>query len=331
MTGVALRVSGLALICVMAGSSLLTGCDSGSQKATPEVPFEKNGEAVRFVRGLREALVSGRRPPNEEVQRLKAIGIEYPDEAFVSEILLSILPALNDWDGMALHFEAKSQLTMAERGTLARVYIKQANYGAARDVIQPVVDAAPSDIEGNALLARAHYFFGDYDLARKHYDRIWPAILTEKRLGDMTFRAMIHFDDGQATRALEILEAALDGAPDSIALHNALGRILAAEGRQAEAEVHSARASELQEELNRTETSAVLRAARIFALNRALEAGDTDGCQRMIFEYLPDSDANFQEELYRFLTGIYRAAGRELEIPAVLERARQEARKGNSR
>ncbi len=309
---------------------VVCACDSGSQEVmTPRASFEKDAESVRFVRSIREGLNQQRRPPSEEIQKLKVIANKYPDEPFIEELLISLLPALKDWDGLAVYYEHKSALDTEDRSMLARVYIKLADYGRARDVIESVVQEQPMNVEANSLLGRALYFFGEYDRASECYDRVWDSIVSERRVGDITYRAMIHFDEGQAERAVEMLKAGLEDSPDTAVMHNALSRVLAAQGKLDEAEVHSARVHELQKELSRVETSQMLQAARTFSLNRALQAGDMPKCQRLIFEYLPDSDPAFQEDLYRFLESLYRVNGREDEIPAVLERARQEARKGN--
>ncbi|MFT7484432.1 MAG: tetratricopeptide (TPR) repeat protein [Candidatus Paceibacteria bacterium] len=309
-------------------SALLSSC--GQEAAMPKaavVAFEKNDDAVRFVRSVRESLSQQSRPSSGDVQRLKSIAGQYPDESFIEEVLVSILPALSDWDGLASYYEAKSELTEQNRITLTRVYIKQGNYAGAREAIRPIASAQPQHVEANALLGRAHYFFGEYAEAKEVYDRVWDSIVVEQRLGDITYRAMIHFDEGNPARASEILEAGLKVSPNSIALHNALGRVLFAEGKDAQAIVHRDRVGELQDELSRAETGQMLRAARIFALNRALKSGDMDECQRLIFEFLPKSDAEFQQQLYQFLESMYRTAGRAEEIPAVLSRARQIARK----
>lgn len=312
------------------GAGGLLGCNEQSPTLPPVVRnFDQNQEAVRFVRGIREGLENRRRPAGADVQRLKSIANQYPNEAFIGDVLLALLPGLKDWDGLTDYYEHKAELSDHDRAMSARVYIQQANYGAARDVIRVVADAQPENVEANALLGRSLYFFGEYDEATMYYDRVWTSIVADKRVGDITYRAMIYYDQGNSDRALEILRAAIADSPGSIGIHNALGRVLAASGQDAEARVHRDRATELQDELSKHETDQMLRAARVFALNRALQNGDAGECQRMIFEYLPDSDPAFQQELFSFLESVLQRAGRSAEVPAALERARELVRKGN--
>lgn len=313
----------------------LLGCGDGAetQPAAPPaaVAFDQDAEAVRIVRGVRESLASRTRPNSDEVQRFKQVANRYADEPFVQEAVVAILPALEDWDGLATFFESKSALGEDDRKLVARVYIRQANYGAARDAILPIADADPEDVEANALAGRAHYFYGENEAAARYYDRVWDGLLAERRLIDLGFRAMIHFDEGDTEAARTLLEQGLELDPKSIALHNAMARVLAGAGELERAEVHSARVRELQQQLSQTEASQMRVAAQVFEINRAMESGDVDGCRARILRLLPEADEAMREQLYGFLDAMYRRAGRAAELPAVLEEARAAAAGGAGR
>ncbi len=310
---------------------LLASCggEGASTAPTPVVlDFEKDADAVRVLRSVRESLSSRTRPSSDEVQRFKEVANRYADEPFVQEAVLALLPALEDWDGMATFFESKRELDDMDRKLVARTYIRQANYGAAREAILPLAERAPQDVEANALAGRVLYYYGENAAAARHYDRVWGGILSERRIVDLSFRAMIHFDEGDTASARALLDEGLLLDSDSIVLHNAMSRVLAGAGEVDLAEFHSNRVHELQRELSRNETGQMRVAAQVFEINRALQAGDVDGCRERIVRLLPEADEGLREQLYGFLDGLYRRAGREAELPAVLQEARAAAATG---
>ena len=295
---------------------------------SPRISFEQDVEAHRFVQGLRAALEQGRRPASSEVQLLKTIAKRFPEEPFVEQPMLSILPALKDWDGLSAYLESKARLSDELRMMLTRVYINQADYAGALRACQPMADRDPTHVEANSLAGRAHYFLEQNDEAARYYNRVWNSIVDQGSLVDLANRAMLHFDAGNSEQAQVLLQGALETHPDSISLHNAMARVLAAEGDQVGADRHSARVTELQAEISRVEQNAMLRAAQSLALNEAWAKRDFDGCQRLIHEFLPGADESFRNDLYGFLGSMYEAAGRKEEAAAAIERARQHAAKG---
>lgn len=302
----------------------LGGCggEAGGEDARPAVPFEQDDEAVRVTRAIREALAQGSRPGVEEVQRFKAVAMRHVGTPFVEEALLALLPALKDWEGMALYLMAKPALTDDEAKLLTRVHIKRADFASARDLIRPLADAAPEDLEANTLAGRSYFMNGENEDAALCYDRVADRLLPEQRYHDLAFRAMIHFDEGASGTARELLVAGLAAAPDDIVLNNTMARVLAADGELEEAERHSQRVLELQQALSERETGQMRVAAQIFEINRSLRAGDVDGCRERIYRLLPEADEDLCNQLYRFLESLYQRAGREAELPAVLQRAR---------
>jgi tetratricopeptide (TPR) repeat protein len=306
------------------GACLLVSCDSGVVEPVVGLStFEADGNAVHFVAGLRALQVKGQRPPIGDVQRLKTLGLKYPGTAVIEDVQQPLLTEMEDWDGLAEYLLSKSQLTNEERVVLTLVSIRQADYAAARTAIQPVADAAPTEVEVNALLGRSCYFLGDFAAASKVYDRIWAGLLSEGRVYDITYRAMIYFDAGETQRAFAILQSAEKAAPTSIVVLNALSRVATSQGKQQLAESYGARVAELQDELAAVTADSVKRASRVVALNGALQNGDLEGCERMIFTYLPDSSPEFRGELYQYLEKLYRRVGRDSELDSVLERARE--------
>jgi Flp pilus assembly protein TadD len=305
----------------------LVAC-GGGEGEVPREDFDENAEAVRFVRSLREAFSQGKRPDFEEIQRLKELGARYPVEPYVENVLLAVLPQLQDWDGLAAYLSLKEPLGDRDRVRLTRVYFRQADYGGALRTIAPLAAREPQSVEPNALAGRASYFLGDNEAAARYYDRVWQGILDQGQVAEVANRAMIHLDVGELARAKELLVEALKQSPNSIQAHISLARVLSADGDAAGAAQHSTRVTELQRELSMDETRAMRRAAQTLALNEAWGREDFDGCLTLVYRALPAADEAFREELYRFLARMYQSVGQDAQIPAVLEAAREHARKG---
>ncbi|MFT5292051.1 MAG: tetratricopeptide (TPR) repeat protein [Planctomycetota bacterium] len=286
-----------------------------------------NAEGVRFVQGLKESSDKGVRPPQRDVQRLKKLALQYPGESSIEAILTSLLIELEDWEGLSTYFEAKEDLNQQDRFTQTWAYLNQMDYPSARATIEAFAKANGESMEAQRLLARACYLSGDYDLAAASYDSVWDKMLSQGHTADIAFRAMIDFDRGEIQRALSLLNGALLATPDSIPVLNSLSRILASQGKLKEAEIHSNHVARLQEAQYRKVTDQRRRSSRVSTLNAALEDGDFAGCERMIFQWLPDESGSFAEELVLFLERMYRMTGRESELENVINRARAAGRK----
>lgn len=298
------------------------------QTAAPTPVYAADSSAQSFVRAIREGLAQGKRPPADRVQRLKSIGMLYPEEPEVEQVLLSILPALKDWDGLAPYLEAKAELSNEMRMMLTKVYISQADYEAALRTALELAEAEPSHVDANAFTARAYYFLGKPEEAVRFYDRVWSQVVEQHRVADIANRAMISFDAGDLNAAIEMLQGALEDNADSVHLHNAMARLLAAKGELDEAERHSRIVTALQAKVSKLEQNAMLRAAQTLALNEAWAKKDFNECQRLIYEFLPGAEEDFRNELLRFLGSMYEATGRRAEASAAIEAAHRHATSG---
>ncbi len=293
--------------------------DSGSSPRP--VSFEEDAEGVRFVRGLSESMANGQTPPHRDVQRLKKLALLYPGAGSIEEVHTALLMGLEDWEGLSTYFEAKEDLTPEQRFTLTWAYLKQLDYLRARQVIEVFAESNDDSVEAQRLLARACYFFDDFDAAAAAYDKVWDQILSSGYTTDIAYRAMIDFDRGEIPRALSLLNGALQAVPNSVPVLNSLARIYASQGKLQEAEFYGNQVAILEEAHDRKVSDQRRRSSRITALNLALEKGDYAGCEHMVFQFLPEASDDFAEELILFLTRMYRHVGREADLPDVLSRA----------
>ncbi len=312
--------------CLMAcGSGADDSTDSGN--AAQPANFEEDAEAVRFVRGLTDRVAKGEVPSQPDVQRLKELALMYSGEDSIEAIHMSLLVKLEDWEGLAVYFQAKPELTPDERFTLTWAYLKQMDYLRARGAIEDFARTHGESLEAQRLLARACYFLDEFDLAAGAYDKVWDQMLSQGLTTDIAYRAMIDFDRGDIPRALSLLNGALQATPNSVPVLNSLSRVLASQGKLQEAEGYSKRVTRLQEAHNQTISNQRRRASRVIALNTALGEGDYTACEQMVFQWLPDAEEDFAAELVLFLEKIYRLVGREAELDDVLNRAQAARRK----
>lgn len=297
----------------------------GPLEPAPKPVYAEDVQAKAFIGAMRQAVSSGKRPPAAELQRLKDLGMKYPDEATVEQTVLSVLPALREWDGLAAYLEGKSELTTEQKMTLTRVYLNQADYQKALELCGPVADADPTHVEANSLAGRASYFLGQNERAASYYDGVWDSIVDQRMLAELANRAMLHFDSGELDRAIEVVESAQRDNPESAHLHNTISRLLAAKGDLEGAERHSQLFTAMQDKVSEDEQHGMRQASQTLALNEAWGRKDLEGCERLIHKFLPGATESFRNELYRFLGSMYQAAGRQTDAPAAIERARQHA------
>ncbi|MCP5023344.1 MAG: tetratricopeptide repeat protein, partial [bacterium] len=232
-----------------------------------------------------------------------------------------LLTGLEDWEGLSTYFEAKEDLTSKQRFTLTWAYLKQLDYLRARQTIEALAESNGDSVEAQRLLARACYFFDDLDTAAAAYDKVWDQILSRGYTTDIAYRAMIDFERGEIPRALSLLNGALQAVPDSVPVLNSLARMYASQGKLQEAEFYSNQVARQEEAHDKKVSGLRRRSSRIAALNLALEKGDYPGCERLIFQFLPEASDDFAEELILFLERMYRLVGREADFPDVLNRA----------
>ncbi len=312
--------------CLMAcGSGADDSTDSGN--TTQPANFEEDAEAVRFVRGLTERVAKGEVPPQPDVQRLKKLALMHSGEDSIEAIHTSLLVKLEDWEGLSVYFQAKPELTRDERFTLTWAYLKQVDYPRARKAIEDFARNNSESLEAQRLLARACYFLGDLDLSAEAYDKVWDQILSQGLTTDIAYRAMIDCDRGETSRALSLLNGALQATPDSVPVLNSLSRVLASQGKLQEAEGYSKRVAQLKEAYDQKASDQRQRTSRIVALNTALGEGNYTACEQLIFQWLPDADEAFAAELVVFLEKIYRLVGREAELSDVPNRVQAARRK----
>ncbi len=322
------QITGLALVLLSTGVWSGCGKEEPVSPGSTEAGIEQDPEARQLVQRIRDGLAKGERPPVAVSQRLKEIGSRYPEDLFVEQTLLSVLPPMKDWDGLVKYLELKRSLTAENRLTLTKVYLRQGDYESALRTGRPLADRDPSAVEINAYVARAMYLLGDQESAIEYYDRVFSLIIERGMMSEVANRAMISFDAGRVDEALDTLRGQLTDYPDSGHLHYALSRVLAANGEPEEAGYHGEVFAKIQAEISRAETSAMLQAAQTLALNEAWEERDLEMCQLLIYEFLPSAQESFREDLYQFLGRMYEAAGRGAEAATVIQRARQHARTG---
>lgn len=278
--------------------------------------------ARALVQDLRSSLSRGLRPGGAAVRELQELARAHPDDPAISQLVLDLLPSMREWGGLASWLEAKAELTQEERIALAKVYVNLADFDAAWRTIRPLAEREPAALEANALAGRAAYLRGDAAAARLHLDRVWDQLVQAGRVEEQSYRAMLWLDEGELERAQAILTEALARGPDSIHVHNALARALAAAGDEAGAARHQQRAGELQAQLSAQEQRLLRRAAQNARLNQELERGDLDALRGLAMRFLLEADEQRATELLSFLESAYRAAGRSAELAPVLEEAR---------
>lgn len=309
------------LLACMIFSLTLAGC--ASQAETDQKNFEGDKAAVTEVRRIQAALARRQTVPQSDLELLKSLHAKYPRATEVQQTLQSMLQERQDWDALEqlLTAEPEAERTQAEQIYLAKIYIKLGRYRDASRIAGTLAEAAPNDLELNALAGHAWYFEGQYDNAARAFDRVWDALLSAKQLDEMMMRGMIYFYKGDKDRALEVLKKTVEINPDFIPGNNALARVFAAKGDQQQAAFYRDQADRLQARRVAEETRKRRLVARGHDLETAFAAGRYDEAARIAQELLQTADASQKPTLYEYLGQAHKATGRQAEAQAAFQEA----------
>ena len=151
------------------------------------------------------------------------------------------------------------------------------------------------------------------------------------RGGGGLFRGLLHFHRGEEAAAEQALRQATRLAPDYLPAFNALGRVLAARGAEAQAREALARARRLQEAVSTAERRQLRLSALSQMASDAFQQGRHDEAERLIAEMLEVADDGVKVQLYRYLAQVRKAAGRSAAAQAALDQAQRLERGAGAR
>ena len=281
-----------------------------AEVANSAADFQKDAAAQSAVKSAAASLQATRAVPPEAFTALKAAYEKYPDAAPVRDVYRQALISREDWDAIEKFLTDRGrELSQADRVLLGQVYVKSGKYQQAADTLQPIVAQNPNDLEANRLLAYAYFHLDRVKEASAALDRVWQQIIEAKRHDEMTLRGLIYLREDNFPRAVEVLNAAHEIAPDHIAANNALSRAYARIGNAEKAEHHRRLTVEGQDRAVRDQLRGSDNVRKVVELEQAWKAKEHSRVIQIARELIPTSPPPQQFVAYQYIYESSKALG----------------------
>lgn len=318
---------------------LLTGCERSSttdrdgtssagrmataDSARHEEPVQAD---LKFAEIKRRVPPAGRIAP-DVVEALMRLHREAPNHGPTRNLLIAAFIQREDWNSLAdlLREKPVAERTQTEQLELAKILIKAQHFAEGFELADGVVvETGPkTNPEAAWLAAYAAFNLGKLSKAAEILDANFEALTAAGRNDAYVIRALVYFRQGQLKEAESLLTTLLETNPSHAAGHDALGRVLVAAGDAQRGNEHMRRASELRDQVTRTEQRGLRLAAMSQSLSTAWARKDYDTCDRLITQMLEHASPEQRIRLYQNRAAIRAAQGRRQEAAEALEKARQ--------
>ena len=283
-----------------------------SESGGTEADFQKDPAAQSAVKSAAASLQATRAVPPEAFAALKAVYEKYPETASVRDVYRQALISREDWDAIEKFLtDGGREVSRDDRVLLGQVYVKSGKYQQAADTLQPIVAQNPSDLEANRLLAYAYFHLDRVSEASAALDRVWQQIVGAKRHDEMTLRGLIYLREDNFPKAIEVLNAAHEIAPDHVAANNALSRAYARTGNSEKAEYHRRLTVEGQDRAVREQLRGSDNVRKVVELEQAWKAKEHSRVIQIARELIPTSPPQQQFVAYQYIYESSKALGDE--------------------
>lgn len=286
------------------------GCRTAAQRDAENLARDDAAAATDLQR-MKTKLSQGQNIPPDDLTRLRKLHEKYPAAAEVRQVLQQALQLRRDWDGLVLLMQEipAGERTRPDQESLAKVYFKLGRFAEAAQILGPLADAAPAEVELNSLAGQAWFFTGDHNRAAVALDRVWTGIMSAKLLDAVVTRGLIYFYRGENPRSVDTIKLALGIDPDSVTANNAIARVYAAMGDQQQALVHQQRAEQGHARQTAQESQSMRLVSLGHDLQAALETGRFSDCIRISQEMLPLTEPRQQAPIYQYQAQCYQGLG----------------------
>lgn len=306
----------LSLVILSFGPVISCGTDD-------EAALKADNAAVQAIGQASGLLQNRQKLSPESFAKIKSIFEQYPDSKTAQDTYRAALIIKEDWAILVDFFNKRpeSKLTVDDKLTLAKAYVKLGRYNDAAETLVPLT--TQNNLEVSTLLANAYFHLGKYDDAKRLFDENWQPILNDKRSDEIALRGMIFFYQGDAEKAIETLNKSIEFNPEHLPSYNGLSRVYAARGQQAKAEENLKKVQVIFDKVTADERRKTSLVEKSYLLQEAYQAKRFQQVIDLANELLPQSDAKTKAVLYQFQYNSYQALGKQNEAQEVLSKARQ--------
>ncbi len=259
---------------------------------------------------------------------LKELNLKYPAARPVRQALENALVLWKDWDGVAqlLTSVPKSERSREEKILLTTAYLTIGHYQDAVNEAEPAAEAAPSDMELNALAGRSLYHLNRFNDAARMFDRVWSSLVAAQRSEDVMLRGLIYFYENNPQKAIETLKLSLTFQPDYYPAYGALSRVYQKTGDTKQAEDNQRQATEALARQTTQRARLSRMASKLRELELAWSEHRYEDVVRLTQDLLrEDPESQQRQVLYQYLGQAYQALGRNVEAQTAFSEAAKPA------
>jgi tetratricopeptide (TPR) repeat protein len=294
------------------------GCEPAADRDA--VRLASDSAAMAEVKRI-EALLGAMRPVTRlDVDSLRRMREQYPASTKIRQLLQGAFIKREDWEAAEKLISEipDSERTSSDRLTLAKVYIKQGKFRESIDVLNQIEGTTAERLEAAALKGQAEFYTGNLDSAAISLESVRTDLIAQKRADDLAILGTVYLRRGERERAVEVLQKAVEAAPDNISANNALSRAYAAAGEEEKAASIRARLDSINDKIADAERKRSRIVPLFYQLEDAYAKGEYDKAMRLIHQIRPEADAATSATLYQYLAAVYKAQGKESEARQAL-------------
>jgi len=307
------------IILLLAVSAGLGGCSDARERDKQALAADKAslGELAR----IEQVLASGMPLQPSDYESLKKIREKFPRATKVKDTYTSALIKREDWQALIDLFgsEPEGSLSANDKANLARAYFRLGRFADVVTSAEPLVAADPENIDLAALLAGGYYNTGRFDEADALLAKFWPRIEGERRVSEMTLRALVFSRQGKDEESRVLLERVIVLQPENVTALNALSRSHFAKGDVARAEELRKRTEDAQAKITSEENRALRKVQLIYELQDKWNQQQYPDVIVIARQALEVSDAQTKPVLYQYIAESYTRLGRTEEAKAAVE------------
>lgn len=303
------------LIC----SLLFISCQSDAKQEVSALSGDK--QAIAELSRINQILASGQPFAPADFESLKKIYEKYPDDTQIRNTFQSALVKREDWVSIEKFINRipAAERTRADQLNLGKVYLKLGRFQELIDLMKPLAETAKGDTDFNALLGFGYFYAGQNDEAARYFDNVWEAIISEKRVDEITTRGMIYFRQNNFPKAIETFEKSLEINPQNSTATNILSRIYAAQSNSEKAEEFRRRTAEIHQRGEESEAKAMRQVSLYYDLQNAWKDKKYSEVIALANRILPEADEKNKPALYQYIAESNKALGKMPEAEAALK------------
>lgn len=283
------------------------------------------------LQGIRDQILKQNGLTPDIVAQIADLYRRFPLDGQVRDLLIRGYQQFQNWQGLKTVLSAipAEQRTLAQQLQLADAMARMQEYEEAFQLLNPLVESNPSNIELAGLTAESAFYTERYDRAAELLDAHWQEFVSAGDVRADYQRGVIYLNNGDYDKAIELLSALVGEmrAPSHAAAHEALGKALEAKGENESAQQHIEAARVIRAEYKRPEhvERHLLELSQM--LGASFKAGRYVECEKYIADILPFTEGQERAFIFQVQAAVFDAQGKAEQARVALRMAQEEAAK----